>query len=165
MIDIYLDKEKKIKYMDYFQTLLNCKLEFWQLDNGLQDILIQINANEYVQTLYSKRHGINDSVSEESYLEFCYYKEVELQLFRFVLPYFISKYNSRPDTILYYDFFLPKENYNCVYNNNDLGLGCTDDKDYFLINHLAVYLESPDLEIHNEFWNDLKEKLTHLPLV
>lgn len=162
MRDIYLDKAKKKNYMDYFRVLLNCKLEFWQLDFGLQDILIQINANEYVQTLYSKKHGLNDLYDEDSYLKFCYYKEVELQLFRFILPDLILSYNCRPDTALYYDFSFPKVNDNCMDDANKLGLGCTDDKDYFSINHLAIYLKSPDLEIHNKFWKDLEDKLSNL---
>jgi len=160
--DIYLDKAKKKNYMDYFRALLNCKLEFWQLDLGLQDILIQINANECLQTLYSKKHGLNDLYDEDSYLKFCYYKEVELQLFRFILPDLISSYNCRPDTALYYDFSFPKVNENCMEDANKLGLGCTDDKDYFYINHLAIYLKSPDLEIHNNFWKDLEVKLSNL---
>jgi len=98
MLDIYLDKAKKKNYMDYFHALLNCKLEFWQLDFGLQDILIHINANEYVQTLYSRKYGLNGFNGDDSYLKFCYSQEIELQIFRFILPDLISSYNCRPDS-------------------------------------------------------------------
>lgn len=164
MLDIYLDKAKKKTYMESFHALLNCKLDFWQLDPGLQDIMIHINENEYVQTLYSKKHGLNDFNGHDSYLKFCYYKEIELHLFRIIIPDLILSYNCRPDTCLYYDFYIPETNGNTKDNDNKLGLACTDDKDYFYINHLAIFLQSPDLEIHNDFWKDIEEKLSNLKI-
>jgi hypothetical protein len=162
MQNIYLNKSKKKYYMDDFHVLLNCELEFWKLDAGIKEILIQINSNENIQTLYSKKHGLNNFHDDDSYLRFCYKREIELQLFRFLLPDLILKFNCRPDTCIYYDFSFPKENINCNDDTHKLGLGCTDDKDYFQINHLSICLNSKDIEIHDEFWMDLKIKLSNL---
>jgi hypothetical protein len=162
MQNIYLDKAKKKYYMDDFNALLNLTIEFWKLDNGLKDILIKINTNENIQTLYSKRHGLNDFFDDDSYLMFSYYEEVELQLFRFILPDLILRYNNRPKSTLYYVFSFPNVNSNFADSTNNLGLGCTDDKNYFFINHLSIYLKSSVLDIHNEFWIELEDKLSNL---
>ena len=54
----YLTRELKEYYITDFQKLLSFKdSEFWDIDEGLIDILIQINANTNVQTLYSKRYN------------------------------------------------------------------------------------------------------------
>ncbi|MBW6482958.1 MAG: hypothetical protein K0B10_07840 [Vicingaceae bacterium] len=163
--NIYLNKAKKKKYMKDFDLLLNCKQDFWQLDFGVNDFLIKVNLNQNIQTLYSKKHNLNDFNCKLSYLKFCYFKEIELLLFRFVLPELILKYNNqkkREDTSLYYIFSFPKTNDNCTNNSNQIGIGCADNNDYFNINHLTIYLNSPYIEVHNEFWNDLVDKLSIL---
>lgn len=148
--------------MKDFCNLLNCKMEFWMLDEKLKDVLVNINTNEYIQTLYSKRYNLNNFNGNESYLKFCYYKKLELQLFRFVLPDLVVSFNLKPDTILIYDFSFPNENLNYTENSDNLGLGCTDDKDYFNINHISIFLKSPDLDVHNDFWKEIETKLTNL---
>lgn len=148
--------------MNDFSNLLNSEMEFWKLDEELKDALIHINSNGYIQTLYSKRHNLNNFNDEESYLKICYFQEVELQLFRFVLSDLVLNFNQRPDTILYYDFSFPRENGNYSENSNNLGFGCTDNKDYFKINHISINLKSTDLDIHNDFWIDLENKLVNL---
>lgn len=160
--DRYLNIRRKRIYMNDFRILLKCEIDFWRLDQGLKDILTNINSNEYIQTIYSKRHNLNNFTDQVSYLKFCYYKEVELYLFRFILPDFVYTYNCKPNTFLYYAFSLPSKNDNFIGHSNKLGLGCTDNKDYLNINHLVIYMDSPDLDTHNTFWNDLEAKLTYL---
>jgi hypothetical protein len=160
--NIYLDKEKKVIFMNDFKKLLDFEMPFWKLDDGVKNILMNINANEYIYTLYSKRLNLNQPNEDLSYIKFCYYQDIELHLFRTVVPDLILTYNIRPESMLYYDFLYPRANENCTIGSSNLGLMCTDDKDYFFINHLAIYLKSPDLEIHDKFWNDIEDKLSNL---
>ena len=158
----YLDPKLKERYMIDFKKLLSITKPTWKLDPGLRDIFIKINSNEHIHTLYSKKHDINDLYKDDSYLKFCYSKEVEKNLFRSLLPELILNYNSLSDTILYYEFYYPKKNPNYRESDNEIGLGCTDDKDYFCINHLGVYLKSSNMDTHNEFWEDLERNLCNL---
>lgn len=160
--NIYLDETRKKIYMSDFNNLLNCEMEFWRLDENLKDALVNINTNKYVQTLYSKRHNRNDFTDKESYLKICYCQEIELKLLRIVVPDLVLSFNQRPETILYYDFSFPQENGNYAENSNNLGFACTDNKDYFRINHISIYLNSPDLNIHDDFWKYLENKLVNL---
>ncbi|MGE0076316.1 MAG: hypothetical protein AB7S48_00500 [Bacteroidales bacterium] len=160
LTNIYLDSQKKETYMDDFINLLDCKMEFWMLDDNLTDVLTNINKNQYIQTLYSKRNNLNSSDSEESYLKFCYHQALELPLFGFVLRDLVLNFNRKPETILYYDFSHPRENLNYSENTTKLGLGCTDNQNYFYINHISIFLESTDLNVHNDFWKELEHKLT-----
>lgn len=163
--NIYLNKAKKKEYEKDFDLLLNYNQDFWQLDSGVKEFLIKINSNQNIQTLYSKKHNLNDFNCKLSYLTFCYSKKIELRLFRIVLPELILKYNNQKKgegTSLYYIFSFPKTNDNCTNNSNQIGIGCADDNDYFNINHLTIYLTSYYLEVHNEYWNDLVDKLSIL---
>jgi hypothetical protein len=83
MKSIYLNSRLKKKYMDDFmnRVLPFDGTEAWKLDRGLADILVSINKNSNIQTIYSKKDSfISPGFLHESYLEFCYTPEIELKV-------------------------------------------------------------------------------------
>ena len=162
MTNIYLTKQKKSYYSKDFESLLHCKDSEWGVDMQIKEILISINKNESIQTIYSKlnKFELNMIDNDLSYLEFCYSENIELELFRNTIPFFISKYNVDCEAQCYYLFNKPEKNINYIENAEKTGLGCLDDINYFNINNIGIYLRSKNKKIHTHFWNDLKVKLS-----
>lgn len=164
MKSIYLDNRLKEKYMDDFinRVLPFNESEAWKLDEGVAEILISVNRNPNVQTLYSKKDSFaSPGFLHESYLEFCYTPEIELKLFREVIPAFNYDFNKEFNSLFYYQFSYPRENPN-VQEHGRCGLACVDDKDYFRINTIRLSLESPIKLNHENFWKRAGESLSHL---
>jgi ribosomal protein L33 len=166
MNEIYLTEELKKWYMDDFQNLLKIDKEFWEIDNAdLKSILIKINQNESIQTIYSKYKNNSNFIDKLSYLKFCYTENIELKLFREIIPFFITKYNGEFEyspSVCDYDFFLPKTNANFNENSSIHGMNCIDSNDYFKVNHISLNLETEKIDLHKEFWDDLTTKLYEL---
>lgn len=162
MEDIYLTRNLKEYYMvDFDSNVLTSSDEFWALDNGLKDLLIQINKNIHVQTLYSKKRqfgGMLDMLG--SYIQIAYTGDVELKIFREIIPYFLVCYNTKDQSKFNYMFLPPVVSSDD--NLNELDLGCLTDINYFNINSIRFELESDDKEIHDKFWVDLGTKLADL---
>jgi hypothetical protein len=139
------------------------KIVFWKLDEGLPEILSRINSNEYIHALYSKRPAFKTPADLSlSYLEICYSEEVELRLFREVIPSLFPETASDPEAKLYYMFDGPRINPNYSRNTAPLWLGCIDDENYFFINTIKINLESKIKETHNRFWKILDLSLTRI---
>jgi hypothetical protein len=160
----YLNESLKKKYMNDFtdRVIPFDGSEAWKLDNGLAEILLSINSNPYIQSLYSKKDSFfNPGFLHESYLEFCYTPEVELKLFREVIPAFNYDFNKEFNSLFYYQFSYPRENPN-LKEHGLSGLGCVDDKNYFMINTIRLSLESPIKLNHDNFWKRTGESLSKL---
>jgi len=165
MQNIYLTPSLKKYYTDDFNRLLTFKDKVWGLDRGLKEILLKINQNQNVQTLYSKFNQLNKTEENNlSYIEFCYVSDVELDLFRNVIPFFISKYNNLTDVNCYYLFQQQTLNDNFIENAPKTGIACLDDNHYFFINTIGVYLKSDNKKAHKVFWVDIENKLSDLNL-
>ena len=150
----YLDAELKDYYMQDFQKLLLYEGNFWKLDKGTKDILIAINKQQWIQTLYSQKCNPNDPC--KSYLVFAYTKNSEPYI-KSVLPKFIDKFNALIPSFTYY-FFPPQENFNFKEDRTDDSKpACVRDKNYFKINHIQLTLDliGSAENIHDDFWNDL----------
>lgn len=135
MRDIYLTKKRKKRYMEDFtnNVLKFDKIKIWKLDEGLPEILSSINSNDYIQTLYSKKDSFNKPDNQHlNYLEICYSSRVELSLFRNIIPIFFVDINKYFESKFYYIFNLPRLNQNHLKHAEPSGLGCLDDKKYFL---------------------------------
>jgi hypothetical protein len=158
---MYLSENLKKKYMtDFNNNVLKYEKEFWKIDNGLLKILIQINKNPYIQTLYSKKYDTKNLDSfPTSYLQICYESEIVLKIFKNkILPNFMAKYNVEDSKFIC--TFLPPEDNPCYEDNQErFGLACIDDKDYYRIHSIRMNLESYYGNIHNSFWEDLYNKL------
>jgi hypothetical protein len=159
--DAYLTKEIKARYMvDFMNVLSFDRIELWKLDAGLPDVLSEINRNEYIQTLYSKKCSLkNPENGCLSYLEFCYSEKVELRLFRILIPSLFYDLGALEGTKFYYDFNEPKDNPNHKRKEN-VGLGYLDDENYFRINTIRFSLESYLIAAHQIFWDIVKKKLS-----
>ena len=163
MDDIYLTGSGKRKYMDDFinNVLPFNKMDFWKLDEGLPDILTGINSSKYIQTIYSKRASFKNPEKQTlSYLEFCYTDNIELRVFREVIPSLFLEINLDPEAKLYYLFDWPRSNPNYSRGSKPIGLGCIDDEKYFFINTIKINLESKFNETHSGFWGRLEKTLS-----
>jgi hypothetical protein len=161
--DVYLTKEIKARYMiDFMNVLSFDRIELWKLDAGLSGILSEINRNEFIQTLYSKKCPLkNPEDGCLSYLEFCYSEKVELRLFRKLIPSMFYDLDKLEWTKFYYDFNEPRDNPNYYPERKEnAGLGCLDDENYFRINTIRFSLESYLIEAHQIFWDIIKKKLS-----
>lgn len=165
MEDIYLSGMLKNKYMhDFTNNVLHLeKPEAWKLDKGLAEILISINKNPHVQTLYSRKDAFaRVDFIHESYLEICYSKLIELKLFRDIIPSFNYDFIKDSRSVFYYQFYYPRINPNYSVISIPTGLGCIDDENYFMINTIRLTLESPIKFIHEKFWIRIRETLSEL---
>ena len=165
MTNIYLTKIRKQKYLQDFanNVLPFNRIDIWKLDKGLESILIKINENDHIQSLYSKKDAFNKpEIRHESYIEFCYSSDVELILFRDIIPKMIFDFNKDFESKLYYDFYWPRQNSNFSKDIEPLGLGCVDDETYFFINTIRITLESDHKQIHQCFWKRIEETLSSI---
>jgi hypothetical protein len=143
----FLTKALKEKYMEDFNTnVLNSTDLYWGIDNGLRNILIEINKNVKVQTLYSK--NFND-VDCASYLMVCIDRG------------YLNKINkiakNLTDNSECFDFMViePK-----IFDANSTEkMACNYDKDYFNISVFSFFCESDDSNDHRNFWLFLLENL------
>jgi hypothetical protein len=153
--EIYLTKKLKVKYDKDFLNVLNCKDKFWQVDIGLIEPLSRVNNNRYVHTLYSKK-GLED---RRSYLYVCYSSRVEKQIFREIIPKMVEQFNIKNEAISYYVFSAPRDNREHNEEAPPVGIGCKDDKDYFRVNFVELYLETGRYDITEKWWSYLIDSL------
>lgn len=169
----YLNDELKEYYNNDFKKVLNIQSsdqneEFkdgWEIDMLIRDQLININANNNIATLYSKFPNNNKEeglliFDPESYLRFCYKKEVELKLFRDVISG-ISQLLYNNESKFYYIHKKNKANVN-VSSKSKRGIGCIDDSDYFDLNYIQLYFISDSSQEHIKFWKFLEVELSKI---
>jgi len=156
MGNIYLDKDKKnYYYSDFTDNVLADTDNFWKISELIKSHLIELNECKKIQPLYSK---FPNNGQNESYLELAYIKDIELILFREILPYFIIRY-TQGEAKFYYTFSKPKDNPNIVSGKSKFKMGCLINPDYFRINHLRLLFEEYNKDKHKEFWKELTNKL------
>ena len=165
MNDIYLTKELKEYYLDDFvRNLIPCANPSWKLDGNLLSSLKKINVNPNIQTLYSKRSSFTNPIDNSSYLEFTYFREVELVIFREIFPPFVTIFNDGSyGTKCIYAFNPPMDN--SVFSettDSSCLIGCRVNPDYFRVNHVKITLEANDPNLHEKFWKRLEEELSAL---
>jgi len=149
---MYLNPELKKWYLEDFERLLNLDDDYWNIDSiFLQDILVKINENNNIQTLYSKLDE-----QDESYLFFTYSSDVELKLFRFIIPQLLS---VNPG--LSYEYLPPRINLNTGLNNG-VELACVTDINYFNVHQIRLGLVSKIPIDHKKFWNLIKNLLSQV---
>lgn len=151
--------------MDDFQNnVLTNEQDFWKLDDKLNGILIEINRNNNIQSLYSKFYnGSFESIPDISYLTFCYTRKVELLIFRRLIPGLLVRQNRNGYSALNYIFNEPRVN--PEYDSQStcmINLGCLNNPNYYKINHICIQFFSGRLKYHTEFWDDIKEELLKL---
>lgn len=160
--DFYLNQERKSYYMEDFKNLLSYNdSDFWAIDNDtLRNILININQNENLQTLYSKSLDSDANsylVSCNSYLVVAYAKEVKEKLNKSLVE--IQDFFGGEAIV---EVELPqKENPNTK-GAKLFGIACIDDIGYFNIHCFKIELKSKNIASHKKFWQLLEKSLSTL---
>lgn len=158
--DLYLTDELKQYYMtDFRQLLAYKKSDFWDIDDGLADVLVKINDSPNLQTIYSKKlTPKQDSFGtlRNSYLYLIYRKTIKKKLLSSLQE--IARSFKDEITI---EERAPKAN---PQKSNDKlkGIGCIDNQNYFNVNHLKIELISFDIKEHERFFKELENKLSKL---
>lgn len=146
---MYLNLKTKAYYEEDFRNLLSEKDSFWKIDSAfLERVLISINRNQKLQTLYSKHNP-----KEESYLFIAYAKDIELDLFRYRIPQILAC-----NKFIHYEYIAPRMNLNREINNG-ISIGCIREEDYFNIHHIRFGISSSSPEEHEVFWRLLERQL------
>lgn len=166
---MYLTEEiKKIYQKEFYEKVLTCTDDFWRLDNELSDLLIEINKNSAIHSLYSKKINEDNQLTNESYLQFTYSKHVEDKLFKEKIPKILmlcSHFDSKfigDGAYCGYRFNQPKENVNFQKDKSSIDLGCINNVDYFNINNIELFLISDKKQRHDYFWKVIHEILLEL---
>lgn len=157
MIHKYLDSKLKKYYLDGLKEASNHSDRFHCLDDNVISHLNKININDSIQTIYSKRKGLNKHYDSESYLWFCYVEALETVLKNQVEQWFENE--CFRDSV---EFTFELQSYNKNYDGTVHGLKCLDDKDYFRVNHVQIHLFSHELIHHQRFWEILADRLSGL---
>jgi len=156
VINIYLTSELKQFYLDDFNKISQVSIDFWKIEPEILPYLTIINKNKKIQPIYSK-YGVNDSI-KGSYIKFCYFQELEEQLFKSFLPDILEEFNDLENVTCVYEFHYPHENPNYD-KKTALGISATDNPEHFRVNHIKLTLRSYKEKYHLSFWKELSDRL------
>jgi hypothetical protein len=148
---VYLTKEIKEYYMnDFTNNVVNCSDEFWGLDEGLLKICTDINKNDNVQTLYSRRCLKDNDENNISFLWIMISEQAD-----------VDKINTFIRTLKrqhkFHTFMPTKMEINGLLP--DIKIGATQDINYFQHGVIEVRIESKKLKEHNLFWETIARHL------
>lgn len=161
----YLTPELKEYYMnDFNNNVLPCTDEYWGLDKGTRDILININKSNNIQTIYSRKlcnyepDTIYDVVRECSFICFLITEKIVndinniVNLFETKYEFFDFNINAPRKFISGYDG-MPVD---------VAKMASMYDYKYFNTDVFQFIIESSELKDHEEFWKDISKYLTNL---
>lgn len=166
----FLTPELKNSYMrDFNENVLTCTHSQWKLDEGVKDILIEINKNSNIQTLYSKRNQGAPSRGTHpkklfkasnwvSYLVLTISEQIPLNDFLPFEKHCIKKYGNK---------FILIASRQAEPISDDLiklpvYMSCTKNKEHWNICNIWISIDSKNVNDHNEFWSDIEKYLTQL---
>lgn len=164
MEEIYLDQTKKSYYLkDFNENVLTEIDPFWKLCETIKPHLIELNSLDNIQPIFSKYPDNRNSLSRnESYLTFAYSKDIELHLYREILPFFIVRFNNLGESKFYYAFSEPKDNILYSDEPSEFKQGCLTNPDYFRINQIRLSFECVTKATHDIFWTELVKNLKEI---
>lgn len=147
-----LTPELKAYYMaDFEQNVLNCEDDFWQLDNGLKDLLININSSPNIQTLYSRKRNDKNDTNIYSFLWVLISKNVS-----------DAKVNNfiRDAKSKLYDFNCQPVKRLTQNKEKHIKMNCINDSNYFKNGAIIMQVVTPEQNEHDAFWKIIKKHLT-----
>ena len=147
---------------DFNENVLTCTDIFWALTADIKPILININHNNCIQTLYSHKENCTDFLAKPSYLVIAFSKDVELIILRKIIPYFLARFNTDTKSNFNYHYNYPKLTNDDKIKDGNSDLAARIDKEYFNINNIRFELTSNQKEIHDKFWEEIETKLKEL---
>jgi hypothetical protein len=147
--------------MEALQLIRECDNDFWDLDEGLDKHIDQMNSSDSVRTMYSKRGESQFDIGLASYLTICYIKNVEELIHNNICDELTKKFAFRHLCKLEIEFKSPQiEN-----DTSDTAapyLKYISGGQYWNIYHVKFQLEGGSSADHNEFWSVLTESLSRL---
>jgi hypothetical protein len=147
MTNYLTPKLKEYYQKDFFDNVLTCTDEEWMLHPKLIDLCQQINKNEHIQTIFSRKADIFE---KRSYL---YFSADEIGAK--ILEKLANKFNDKFD---YFDFFVNKPKKHKT-KNLSLKMGCISNEDYFNIDVYCFEYYEPNKREHKKFWKFIKKHL------
>jgi hypothetical protein len=163
MSNIFLSPDLKKYYMDDFtKNVLTCTDEFWGISNDIKDILIKVNENQKVQSIYSHKQTFNDWGMKPSYIDIAFTQDIELTIFRDIIPYFQACYNTDDHNKFNYYYSYPKSDEDVKEKNGTNDLASRTDKDYWKINNIRFELTTNSKDVDDKFWQDIQAKFAGL---
>ncbi len=146
---MYLTPELKAYYQkDFTENVLPCKDKVWALHPSLIDLCQDINKNEHIQTIFSRKAPKGEEIS---YLYFVA-DEIGVKL----LENLFDKLTDVSDFVLY--TVNPPEEYKSG-SDGSIQMGCLVDTNYFNINVHCFTLISDDKHEQKKFWRTIKKCL------
>jgi hypothetical protein len=146
---MHLTPELKEYYQkDFTDNVLPCKDEVWALHPSLIDLCQEINKNEHIQTIFSRKAPKGE---QTSYLYFSADK-VGVKL----LENLFDKLTDVSDFV-FYNVREP-EQYQSKYVGS-LEMSCLKDKNYFNVDVHCFTLISTDTHEQKKFWRTIKKCL------
>lgn len=155
----FLTAEKKVYYMnDFNNNVIPCNDKFWEISPSLKSILIKINENPKIQSLYSHRKDFTDSLSDDSSLTITYTKDLHTKLNDSILPEIKDQFNKDGQELVSTFFRGPIEKKPAMASEG-CKLASRTDPNYWKINHLRIDIKTNDQSIDDEFWTTLQNTL------
>jgi hypothetical protein len=147
---IYLTKEIKEYYMnDFTNNVVNCSDEFWDLDEGLLEICTDINKNDNVQTLYSRRCLKNNDENEASFLWLMISEQADVDKINTFI-----RTCKREHKKFQFDY-----KHITAELDPDIKMGAMQDINYFQYGVVVVRIDSNKLKEHNLFWETIERHI------
>jgi hypothetical protein len=142
----YLTKEIKQYYMDDFNNnVVKCTDEYWGLDEGVLEVCTEINKNDNVQTLYSKKYsgGLGEPMS---YLWVLYSKDADTNK----IDKFVKECKSKLDSFIFEYCEAPEP---IICDPEGVANLCLADPKYLQHGFINIMLmDSFNVKKHNLFW-------------
>ncbi len=162
--NMYLDKTLKTKYYnDFIENVLTETDTFWKINQSIRNHLINLNECKNIQPLYSKFPDNKNSFSnDDSLLTIAYTREIELVIFKDVLPLIGAKYFTDKQAKFAYYFDEDGDNANYSEDPTKFKMGCISDPDYFRINKIRIMYSNWDRDAHEKYWQYITEKFMEL---
>ena len=152
----FLTPERKEMYMkDFKENVLTCKDEYWQLDKGIEEILIAINQHQDRQTLYSRFYTSQSEDAPLSYLLLSITSDYEPILNKIVKE---LKQNYKKE--FRFDVESPKRFLGDTSNPLASHLSCNANEEHFNTSVFSLQFYSNKVKKHKEFWLEIKKLLT-----
>lgn len=148
----YLNSSSK----KYYSDALFAEFDTNSIDEDIKPTLGKICKSESFRPIFSKKgnHDINKRLLQ-SYIRLAYTLNGEELLEQEIVPFLSNKYGSS----FSYKWCIPRKQKDRPVTKENKGAKWLTDKNYFNISHIEFRLEGGESILHNNFWNDLGEKL------
>lgn len=143
----------------YYSNALLVELNTNSIDEGIKPILEKICKSESFRPIFSKK-GNHDTKYKclQSYIRLAYTLNGEELLEQEIIPYLSNKYLVRSSSFSH-KWNIPRIQKERDVTKENKGAKWLTDKNYFNISNIEFRLEGGNDILHNNFWNDLGEKL------